>query len=66
MVEIFIIVVKVIWTNFYLNIIIIHVAELNPDECRDLIEVYNNVYFTTNFMDLELYMKMLPGCDGII
>jgi hypothetical protein len=34
--------------------VLTHVAELDPDGCRDLIEVYDNVYFTTSYKDLEV------------
>jgi predicted TIM-barrel fold metal-dependent hydrolase len=37
-----------------------HVAELDPDECRSLIETYGNVYFTTNFTDLKIFMNGAP------
>ncbi len=36
------------------------VAELYPSECRDLIEAYSNVCFTTNFLDLKLLMTGEP------
>jgi predicted TIM-barrel fold metal-dependent hydrolase len=40
--------------------VLTHVAELNPAECRDLIDNYQNIFFTTNFMDLEILMTGEP------
>jgi predicted TIM-barrel fold metal-dependent hydrolase len=40
--------------------VLTHVAELDDDECRRLIETYNNIYFTTNFIDLKRLMTGVP------
>lgn len=40
--------------------VLIHVAELSPAECRELLDAYSNVYFTTNFMDLTILMTGDP------
>ncbi len=40
--------------------VLTHVAELDADECRHLIERYDNIYFTTNFVDLKVLMTGTP------
>jgi len=49
---------SVLAANTDLNFILTHVVELSDDACRDLISLHNNVYFTTNFLDLMFY------CNG--
>ncbi len=43
--------------------ILTHVAELNPEQCRTLINDHGNIYFTTNFMDLEALCTGEPVSD---
>jgi predicted TIM-barrel fold metal-dependent hydrolase len=40
-----------------------HVAELYPEQCRNLIEAHQNIYFATNYKDLENLCTGEPVSD---
>ena len=54
---------QILSSNPNQKFILMHVAELYPGECRVLIDDYENIYFTTNFMDLTVLCTGEPVSD---